>query len=93
MRHSNIAIRMASTRDRSFQAKPDIVPTRSKAHQREDGTTTLRHPSYNDTEGDVFFPLTNPNRDPQPPLPPPNWTMFADNAGIPSTDISGERVH
>jgi hypothetical protein len=84
---------MASTRDRSFQANPDIVPTRSNACQREDGTTTLRHPSYNDTEGDAFFTLTSSNRDPQPPLPPANWTMFADNAGIALTDISGECVY
>ena len=93
IRRSSIAIRMASTRDRSFHAiNSDIMPSQSNAREREDSTTTVRRPSYNDTEADTPIPSTSFNRD-QPPLPPANWTMFANNAGIPPTDHSGELVY
>lgn len=85
---------MASTRDRSFHASdPDIVPAQSIARQREDSTITVRRPSYNDTEEGPSVTVTSSNRDQQPPLPPANWSMFANNAGISSTDNSGERVY
>ena len=93
IRRSSIAIRMASTRDRSFHAiNSDIMPSQSNAREREDSTTTVRRPSYNDTEADTPIPSTSFNRD-QPPLPPANWTMFANNAGISPTDNSGELVY
>ena len=82
---------MASTRDRSFHSiNSDIEPTQSNARQREDSTTTVRRPSYNDTEGNALVTTTSSNRDQQPPLPPANWTMFANNAGISSTGNSGD---
>ncbi|KAF8267673.1 hypothetical protein EI94DRAFT_1700844 [Lactarius quietus] len=94
IRRSSIAIHMASTRDRSFKAvNSDILPTPSSARQREDSTTTLRRPSYNEPQGDSFATLTGPSRDQQPPLPPANWTMFGNNAGISPSDNSGERVY
>ena len=95
IRRSSIAIRMASTRDRSFPPSDldDIVPMQSSARQREDSTTTLRRQTYNDPEGGASVTLRNSNRDQQPPLPPANWTMFANNAGISPTDNSGERVY
>jgi len=94
IRRSSIAIRMASTRDRSFHAgDPDFVPAQSNARQREDSTTTVRRPSYNDLEGGASVTVMSSNRDQQPPLPPVNWTMFANNAGISPTDDSGERVY
>lgn len=95
IRRSSIAIRMASTRDRSFIAiNSDIMPTPSIVREREDSTTTVRRPSYNDNEGGAFVASTSSNRDQQPPLlPPANWTMFANNAGISPTDNSGEHVY
>jgi hypothetical protein len=94
IRRSSIAIRMASTRDRSFHASdPGIVPSQSNARQREDSTITVRRPSYNDTEGGPSVTVTSSNRDQQPSLPPANWTMFGNNAGISPTDNSGERVY
>jgi hypothetical protein len=52
IRHSSIAVRMASTRDHSFHARyPDVVPTQPNLRQSEDSTSTVRRPSYNGTEG------------------------------------------
>ena len=95
IRRSSIAIRMASTRDRSFIAiNSDIMPTPSIVREREDSTTTVRRSSYNDNEGGAFIASTSSSRDQQPPLlPPPNWTMFANNAGVSPTDNSGEHVY
>ncbi|KAI9437463.1 hypothetical protein H4582DRAFT_2077012 [Lactarius indigo] len=94
IRRSSIAIRMASTRDRSFHAgDPDFVSTQSNARQREDSTTTVRRSSYGDTEGGSPLTATSSNRDQQPPLPPANWSMFTNNAGISPTDDSGRRVY
>jgi hypothetical protein len=94
IRRSSIAIRMASTRDRSFIAiNSDIMPTPSIVRQREDSTTTVRRSSYNDNEGGAFTTGTSSNRDQQPSLPPANWTMFANNAGISPTDDSGQDVY
>ena len=91
LRRSSIAIRMASTRDRSFHSiNSDIEPTEPNLRPREDSTTTVRRSSYNDTEGDASVTLTSSNRDQQPPLPPANWTMFANNAGISSTGNSDD---
>jgi len=93
IRRSSIAIRMASTRDHSFQASdPDLVPAQSNAHQRED-STTVRQPSYNDTEGGAPVTVMSSNRDQQPPLPPANRSLFANNAGISPTDDLTERVY
>ncbi|KAH9059004.1 hypothetical protein EDB87DRAFT_833794 [Lactarius vividus] len=94
IRRSSIAIRMASTRDRSFHAgDPGLMSAQSNARQREDSTTTVRRSSYSDTEGGASVAATSSNRDQQPPLPPANWSMFTNNAGISSTDDSGERVY
>ena len=55
---------MASTRDRSFHASyPDPVPTQSNVRQPEDSTTTVRRPSYNDTEGGASITATSPTDD------------------------------
>ncbi|KAH9168244.1 hypothetical protein EDB89DRAFT_1855714 [Lactarius sanguifluus] len=94
MRRSSIAIRMASTRNRSFHSgDPDLVSAQSNARQREDSTTTVRRSSYSDTEGGASVAATSSNRDQQPPLPPANWNMFTNNAGISPIDDSGERVY
>ena len=87
------SIHMGSTRDRFIHAiNSDSVPAQSDVRQREDSVTTVRRPSYNDAEGDASAASTSSNRDQQPPFPPPNWTMFANNSTVSSTD-SGERVY
>ncbi|KAF8269282.1 hypothetical protein EI94DRAFT_1015639 [Lactarius quietus] len=85
---------LASTHDRSFHAtNSDIMPIRSHARQREDSTTTLAPPSYNDAEGDLFITLTSSSEHHQRPLPRTNWTMFGNTASLTSTDNSSERVY
>jgi hypothetical protein len=88
------SIRMGSTRDRFLHAiNSDIVPVaQSDVRQREDSVTTVRRPSYNDAEGDASVAITKSNSDQQPPFPPANWTMFANNSAVSSTH-SGERVY
>ena len=86
IRRSSIAIRTSSTRDRSFHASDPDFEVQSGTGQREDITTTVRRPSYNDTEGSASVVVTSPNIDQQPPLPPAN------SAGISPTDDSGELV-
>lgn len=94
MRRSSVAIRVASTRDRSFYVSDtDGVPTQSNARQREDSTITVRRPSYAVAEGGTSVTVTSSHRDQQPPLPPVNWSMFTNNASISPTDDSGERVY
>ncbi len=93
IRRSSITTHMASKRDRSFPVSdPDLVPTQSNARQSEDSTTTVRRPSYDETEGGASVTITSSNRD-QPPLPPADWSMFAKDAGISPTDDLVEHVY
>ncbi|KAI0292696.1 hypothetical protein B0F90DRAFT_1822679 [Multifurca ochricompacta] len=94
MRRNSVAIRMASARDRSFHASDtDLMLMQANAREREDSVTTVRRPSYGDFESSFHSSITSPNREQQPPLPPANWSMFANNAGVPQADDSGEHVY
>jgi hypothetical protein len=90
MRRNSIAIRMASARDRSFQpSETDLAQTWANAREREDSTVTVRRPSH-DLEAGVYL---DSDKEQQPTLPPPNWDMFANAAGVSKPDDSGEHVY
>jgi hypothetical protein len=95
MRRNSIAIRMATARDRSFRAQEtDLKWEETSSRAREDSAATVRRPTDEDVEVGVQVEDTDPDREGQPSLPTPNWSMFNDNAGVPTAaEDSGQNVY
>lgn len=94
MRRNSIAIRMASERDPSFPTnETDLGRMRPNTREREDSAATVRRPRDEDLQQGLRGSLTTPNREGQPSLPTPDWSMFTNDPSISTVDNSGEHVY
>ncbi len=94
MRRNSIAIRMATARDRSFRAhESDLGLKETNTREREDSAATVRRPNDEGLEPGMHAGTTDPDREGQPSLPIPNWSMFNDDAGVLTVEDSGENVY
>lgn len=87
---NSIAIRRASLRDGAFSAnETDLRQIQKNTREREDSAATVRQLNKEDLARGMQVTVTNPNRERQPSLPTPNWSMFTDNASAPTLEDSG----
>jgi hypothetical protein len=95
MRRNSIAIRMATARDRSFRAQEtDLRWKETSTRAREDSAATVRRPIDEDwVPGVHVSDGTDPEREGEPSLPTPNWSMFNNNAVVPTAEDSGQNVY
>jgi hypothetical protein len=94
MRRNSIAIRMASARDPSFHTnETDLGRMRPNTREREDSAATVRRPRDEDLQQGLRSSLTTPNREGQPSLPTPDWSMFTNDPSSSTVDDSGEHVY
>jgi len=94
MHRNSVAIRVASARERSlYPNEMGSGQIQMNTREREDSAATVRRPNNEDRDASVQITVTGPNRERRPSLPTPNWSMFANTQGIPSTGDLGERVY